>query len=119
MTRTLEGRRQSAITEWKDEKGADATYKALINALSEIECGADAEFVCQLIQPAALVDCTTVNSSISTKTTSVAAVTSTQLMSTTTHSTKESEHTALSSPSPSASEKKAGMSLCVHKKGHI
>ncbi len=37
--------------EWKERKGADATYEALINGLLKIGCESDAEYLCQLIQP--------------------------------------------------------------------
>ena len=79
-------KRYDFFTEWKDRKRADATYRVLIDALSEIECRSDAEFVCQLIQPA--VDCRPVHSSTSTQTTTATAdtaITSTRTTSATTY----------------------------------
>ena len=35
--------------QWKQRKGSEATYKALIIALQSICCQRDAEFVCELI----------------------------------------------------------------------
>ena len=47
-----EGEKQyKFFTGWKEMQGADATYKALINALLKIGCRSDAEYVCQLMQP--------------------------------------------------------------------
>ena len=42
-------KRYEFFTEWKDEKGADATYNRLVHALVEINSMSDAEYVCQLI----------------------------------------------------------------------
>ena len=32
---------------WKEKKGAEATYKALVNALLLVDCKNDAEYLCQ------------------------------------------------------------------------
>ena len=44
-------KRYDFLTEWKQQKGAGATYRALINALQKIGCQSDAEYVSQLILP--------------------------------------------------------------------
>ena len=46
------GKRYDFFTGWKERKGADATYKALMTALLKIGSRNDAEYVCQLLQPA-------------------------------------------------------------------
>ena len=43
-------RRYNFLTKWKDEKGVDATYKSLTNALTWISCRNDAEYLCELMQ---------------------------------------------------------------------
>ena len=45
-----EERRARLFSRWQSEKGAHASYKQLINALLEIECMQDAEYVCWLIR---------------------------------------------------------------------
>ena len=45
-----EGRRNRLFSRWQSEKGADATYKKLINALLVIGCRQDAEYVCGLLK---------------------------------------------------------------------
>ncbi len=42
------------LTEWKQRKDNDATYKILIEALQKISCQNDAEYVSQLVQAASL-----------------------------------------------------------------
>ena len=44
-----EGRRNTFFSRWQSEKGSDANYKSLINALLRIGCKQDAEFVCGLM----------------------------------------------------------------------
>ena len=34
---------------WQSEKGSDASYKNLVNALLQINCKQDAEYVCELL----------------------------------------------------------------------
>ena len=43
-------KRFSFFKQWQQERGSDATYKALISALLEISCRQDAEKVCELLQ---------------------------------------------------------------------
>ena len=43
-------KRKSFFDRWKQEKGSDATYKALLDALLKIECREDAEYICELLQ---------------------------------------------------------------------
>ena len=45
-------KRATFFAKWKEAKGSDATYKALISALLEIGCAEDAECVCKLLKPA-------------------------------------------------------------------
>lgn len=42
--------RADFFSEWQSEKGSDASYKWLINALLEINCKGDAEHVCALVK---------------------------------------------------------------------
>ena len=44
-------KRATFFAKWKEAKGSDATYKALISALLEIGCTEDAECVCKLLKP--------------------------------------------------------------------
>ena len=44
------GKRRDFLFMWRDGKGSDATFKALIDALLEIECVEEAEGVCRLLQ---------------------------------------------------------------------
>lgn len=46
-----EEKRRNFLLKWKHLKGSGATYEKLITALLEINCRADAEGVCKLIQP--------------------------------------------------------------------
>ena len=55
------------LKEWKQRKGADATYKALISALQRIGCWGDAQCVFQLIHPS-LADSGVTSSAGSTQT---------------------------------------------------
>lgn len=43
-------RTQRFFNAWREQKGKEATYKVLINALLHINRKADAEFVCQLLE---------------------------------------------------------------------
>ena len=43
-------KRLAFFERWQQERGSDATYKALINALLKISCRQDAEKVCELLQ---------------------------------------------------------------------
>ena len=45
-------KRSSFFSKWGDEKGSEATYEKIINALLEMKCKKDAEKVCKLIRPA-------------------------------------------------------------------
>ena len=45
-----EERKARLFSRWKSEKGAGASYKQLVNALLEIECKQDAEYVCELLR---------------------------------------------------------------------
>ena len=45
-----EERRLEFLKHWKQERGLDATYRELVNALLEIKCRQDAEKVCELLQ---------------------------------------------------------------------
>ena len=49
-----EDRRLDFFKEWKQRKGFEATYKALISALLEIECRQDAESVCKILKETSL-----------------------------------------------------------------
>jgi len=42
--------RPNFLFKWRNKKGRDATYTALINALLKLGCRKDAELVCQLLQ---------------------------------------------------------------------
>ena len=42
-------RRHNFFMKWKERKGSDATYKALITALLKVDCRADAEYICKLL----------------------------------------------------------------------
>ncbi len=44
-------KRYDFLVEWRNRKGAEATYKALVAALEKIDCHADAEYVKQLMAP--------------------------------------------------------------------
>ena len=44
-----EEKRHTFFSKWKQVKGSFATYKALIIALLEVDCGEDAESVCRLV----------------------------------------------------------------------
>ena len=44
-------KRHNFFTEWKQQKGASATYSALITALQKIGCQSDAEYVFKLVRP--------------------------------------------------------------------
>ena len=44
-----EEKRNNFFSKWKEEKGSEATYKALIGALLEMKCKKDAESVCEMI----------------------------------------------------------------------
>ncbi len=48
--RDEERRRNTFFSRWQSEKGADANYKKLINALLVIGCRQDAEYVCELLK---------------------------------------------------------------------
>ncbi len=48
--RDEERRRNKFFSCWQSEKGADANYKKLINALLVIGCRQDAEYVCGLLK---------------------------------------------------------------------
>ncbi len=48
--RDEERRRNKFFSGWQSEKGADANYKNLINALLVIGCRRDAEYVCGLLK---------------------------------------------------------------------
>lgn len=43
-------KRYNFFIEWKERKGADATYKSLISGLLKSGCRSDAEYVCQLMK---------------------------------------------------------------------
>lgn len=43
-------KRHFFFSEWRNEKGKEATYTVLIGALLKIKCGNDAEYVCKLLQ---------------------------------------------------------------------
>ncbi len=43
-------KRQSFFKEWKQRKGSNATYKALVSALLKINHRDDAEYLCRLLQ---------------------------------------------------------------------
>lgn len=45
-----EERRCNLFSLWRDEHGYEATYRVLIDALLEMKCRSDAEYVCQLLQ---------------------------------------------------------------------
>ena len=45
-----EDKRLAFFKEWKQQKGFQATYKALISALYEINCRQDAEIVCKILK---------------------------------------------------------------------
>jgi hypothetical protein len=45
-----EERRNNFLNLWRDEQGNGATYRVLIEALLEIKCRSDAEYICQLLQ---------------------------------------------------------------------
>ena len=45
-----EDKRCSFLFKWKKVKGASATYRKLVSALLMIECKADAEGVCEILQ---------------------------------------------------------------------
>lgn len=45
-----EERRQNFFSQWKNDKGSEATYMVLIDALLRINCRSDAEYVCGLLQ---------------------------------------------------------------------
>ena len=44
-----EERKAKLFSQWRSEKGSDAKYKELIDALLEIGCKQDAEYVCELL----------------------------------------------------------------------
>ena len=44
-----EEKRNNFFSKWKEEKGSEATYKALIGSLLEIRCREDAESICRLL----------------------------------------------------------------------
>ena len=46
-----EEKRHTFFSKWKLIRGSSATYKALITALLENDCGEDAESVCRLVPP--------------------------------------------------------------------
>lgn len=46
-----EGRRERFFSRWQSEKGTDANYRTLINALLVIKCKQDAERVCRMLIP--------------------------------------------------------------------
>lgn len=48
-----EERRSNFFSLWRNEKGTGATYRTLIEALLEINCGSDAEYVCDLLEKSA------------------------------------------------------------------
>lgn len=43
-------KRRIFLTTWKEQKGSNATYIRLINALLKIKCAEDAESVCKLLE---------------------------------------------------------------------
>ncbi len=49
-SKSEEEKRLEFLKRWKQERGLDATYKELINALLEIQCRRDAEKVCELLR---------------------------------------------------------------------
>ena len=44
-----EEKRNNFFSKWKEEKGSEATYKALIGALWKMRCREDAESICKLL----------------------------------------------------------------------
>ena len=48
--KTDQEKRSQNLTNWKQKKGSDATFKRLIIAQLEIECRDDAENVCKILQ---------------------------------------------------------------------
>ena len=45
-----EEKRLAFFKQWKREKGSEATYKKLIDALEEMDCREDVENVCRVLQ---------------------------------------------------------------------
>ena len=71
-------RRYDFLAEWKQQKGAGATYKALITALQKIGCQGDAEYVFKLAQPLSAASRPTTSISTQTETKNGAASTQTE-----------------------------------------
>jgi hypothetical protein len=44
-------KRHDYFSQWRDEKGSEATYGVLIEALLKAKSKLDAEYVCKLLQP--------------------------------------------------------------------
>ena len=50
LTLKEEEKRSTFLTTWREKKGCEATYKALISALLAVECRHEAESVCELLE---------------------------------------------------------------------
>ena len=105
-------KRYDFLIKWKEIKGSEATYKALIDGLRKLDCMNDVEFIHQLMQPPPPCSrATEVNSTTTSPATQLSSATTTtkELISTAPSQESTDAHLKVTSESSSVTPKQQSM----------